>query len=64
MKNRVSRFSEPEIHEFHFGHVEVQVVVRLSNGNAKENVLCKTNVQERCLGWKHIYVLQLYQCVL
>lgn len=31
MKNRVSRFSEPEIHEFHFGHVEVQVVVRLSN---------------------------------
>ena len=30
MRNRVSRFSEPEIREFHFGHVEVQVLDMLT----------------------------------
>lgn len=52
-RRRIGRVGEPGVSEFHFGHVKVEMPIRPSSRNVKEEVLCKIGIQGRGPGWRY-----------
>lgn len=46
-RSRVSRFSGPGVHEFHFRQIRVEILIRSQSENVREEVGHKTHSEKR-----------------